>query len=277
MGITIKDAFTGDEDATQSGLRKWCDSALNIYHKSTRGIIIVNQSKELIPQTCINLSKDNKKKRIVIANIGQKLDYPRSISFNEEDLQGLVAVPMKLNHSKALGLGFFEEDIKQVKSFNLGDDIKIDGKLHELYLEDKEDEDTNEEEIFVLTFIPNHIIAPFGKALPEGIIEEAKDKLLALAPNHDLQPLYEAWCMITHKDYHSFIIMDTGKRKTKRRGIKPSDVNAPDLERYTLLDSLIVQTDHSSTSSKDKDVLSKEIKVSKKKKTAIQNLREKNK
>ena len=78
MGITIKDAFTGDDDATQNGLSKWCDSALSIYHKSTGGIIIVNQSKELIPLTCINLSKDNgkKQKRIVITNLGQKLDYP---------------------------------------------------------------------------------------------------------------------------------------------------------------------------------------------------------
>ena len=148
----------------------------------------------MIPLTCINLSKDNgkKQKRIVSANLGQKLDYPRSILFNEEDLQGLVAVPMKLNHAKALGLGFFEEDIKQVKTFTLGDDIKIDRNLHELYSENKEDEDSNKEDIFVLTLIPNHIIAPFGKALPEGNIEEAKEKLLALAPSHNLQPLYEA-------------------------------------------------------------------------------------
>ena len=110
MGITIKDAFAEDEDATQTGLRKWCDSALNIYHKSTGGIIIVNQSEELIPLTCINLSKYNgKKQRIVIANLGQRLDYPRSISFNEEDLQGLVAVPMKMNQAKALNVGFFKK------------------------------------------------------------------------------------------------------------------------------------------------------------------------
>lgn len=42
MGITIKDAFTGDEDATQNALTKRCDSTLSIYHKSTGGIIIVN-------------------------------------------------------------------------------------------------------------------------------------------------------------------------------------------------------------------------------------------
>merc|ERR1711884_831477 len=133
---------------------------------------------------------------------------------------------------------------------------------------------TNKEEIFVLTFIPNHIIAPFGKTLPEGTIEEAKDKILALAPNHILQPLYEAWCMLAHNDYHSFFIMDKGC-KTKRRGIKPSDVKGLDLEKYPLLDSLIVETNRSSISSKDKDVLSKEIKASKK--LAIQNFREKNK
>lgn len=109
-----------------------------------------------------------------------------------------------------------------MKTFNLGDDIKIDGNLHKLYLKDKEDEDTNEKEIFVLTLIPNHLIAPFGKALPEGNIEKAKDKLLALAPNHNLQPLYEAWCMLSQNDYLSFIIMDTSKRKSKRRGIKKS-------------------------------------------------------
>ena len=88
MGITIKDAFARDEDATQTELCKWCDSALNIYHKSTRGIIIVNQSKELIPLTCISLSKDKGKreKRIVITNLGQSLDWSRSILFIEEDL-----------------------------------------------------------------------------------------------------------------------------------------------------------------------------------------------
>ena len=63
MGITIKDAFTGDEDATQNALTKWCNSALSIYHKSTGGIIIVNQSEELIPLTCINLSKDKGRKQ----------------------------------------------------------------------------------------------------------------------------------------------------------------------------------------------------------------------
>merc|ERR1711884_208408 len=122
---------------------------------------------------------------------------------------------------------------------------------------------TNEEEIFVLTFIPNHIIAPFGKTLPEGTIEEAKDKILAFAPNHISQPLYEAWCMLAHNNFHSFFIMDKG-RKTKRRGIKPSDVKGIDLDKYPLLDSLIVETSRSSISSKDEDVLSKEIKVSKK-------------
>merc|ERR1712214_20703 len=166
------------------------------------------------------------------------------------------------NHAKALSLGIFEENIKQVKTFNLGDEIKIDGKLHELYLKDKEDEDTNKEEIFVLTFIPNHIIAPFGKTLPEGTIEEAKDKILALAPNHISQPLYEAWYMLAENDFHSFFIMDKG-RKTKRRGIKPSDVKGIDLDKYPLLDSLIVETSRSSISSKDENVLSKEIKVSK--------------
>merc|ERR1711884_931213 len=130
---------------------------------------------------------------------------------------------------------------------------------------------TNEEEIFVLTFIPNHIIAPFGKTLPEGTIQEAKDKILALAPNHISQPLYEAWCMLAHNDYHLFFIMDKG-RKTKRRGIKPSDVKGIDLDKYPLLDSLIVETSRSSISSKDKDVLSKKIKASKK--LAIQNFKE---
>ena len=41
MGITIKNAFEGNEDATENGLRDWCDS--NIHLKSTGGIIIVNQ------------------------------------------------------------------------------------------------------------------------------------------------------------------------------------------------------------------------------------------
>merc|ERR1711884_629010 len=70
-------------------------------------------------------------------------------------------------------------------------------------------------------------------------------------------------------------IMDTSKRKTKRRGIKPSDVKGIDLDKYPLLDSLIVETSRSSITSKDEDVLSKKIKVSKK--LAIQNFKEKHK
>ena len=45
MGITIKDAFPGDEDATESGLRDWCDSALNIYHKSPEELLSSTNQK----------------------------------------------------------------------------------------------------------------------------------------------------------------------------------------------------------------------------------------
>ena len=127
MKITIKDAYQGTEDATENALHDWCDS--NIHLKSTGGIIIVDQSKKLIPLTCINVSKSDKKnQRRIIANVGQKLDFPRSISIIEEDLQGLVAVPMKMKQAKALNLGFFKQNLKEVKAFNLGDEIKIDGK-----------------------------------------------------------------------------------------------------------------------------------------------------
>merc|ERR1712214_280217 len=143
-----------------------------------------------------------------------------------------------------------------------------------LYVEDKEDEDINEEEIFVLTFIPNHIIAPYGKALPEGTIEEAKDKILALAPDNISQPLYEAWYLLSENDFQSFLIMDKD-RKSKRRGIKLPDVKGVDLEKYALLDSLIVETSRSSITSKDENILSKEIKVSRN--LAIQNFKDKNK
>ena len=68
--------------------------------------------------------------------------------------------------------------------------------------------------------------------------------------------------MLAENDFHSFFIIDKG-RKTKRRGIIPFVVKGLDLEKYPLLDSLIVQTDRSSISSKDEDVLSKEIKASK--------------
>ena len=62
MGISIKDAYTGDDDATQNALSKWCNSSLNIHHKTTGGIIFVNQQKQPIALTCICLSKDSKKK-----------------------------------------------------------------------------------------------------------------------------------------------------------------------------------------------------------------------
>merc|ERR1712115_696135 len=227
------------------------------------------------PLTCINVSKsDRKNQGRIIANVGQKLDYPRSTSLNEEDLLGLVAVPMKKKQAKAFNFVFFQENVKEAKFFNLGEEIKIDGKLREIYVEDKEDEDINEEEIFVLTFIPNHIIAPYGKTLPEGTIEEAKDNILALAPNNISQPLYEAWYLLAENDFQSFLIMDKD-RKSKRRGIKPSDVKGVGLEKYALLDSLIVETSRSSITSKDENVLSKKIKVSKK--LAIQNFKDKHK
>ena len=133
MKITIKDAYEGTKDATENALHNWCDS--NIHLKSTGGIIIVDQSKKLIPLTCINVSKsDRKNQRRIIANVGQKLDYPRSISIIEEDLQGLVAVPMKKKQAKAFNFVFFQENVKKAKIFNLGEKIKIDGKLHELYV-----------------------------------------------------------------------------------------------------------------------------------------------
>ena len=55
--------------------------------------------------------------------------------------------------------------------------------------------------------------------------------------------------MLTHNDYHLFIIMD--KRKNKRRGIKRPDLKFPELDNYTLRDNYIVLTDHSTISSKD--------------------------
>ena len=58
MGISIKDAHTGDNDVTKNALSKWCDSSLNIHHKTTGGIIVANQQKELIALTCICFSKD---------------------------------------------------------------------------------------------------------------------------------------------------------------------------------------------------------------------------
>merc|ERR1712115_455842 len=88
------------------------------------------------------------------------------------------------------------------------------------------------------------------------------------------QPLYEAWYLLSENDFQSFLVMDKG-RKSKRRGIKPSDVKGVDLEKYALFDSLIVETSRSSITSKDENVLSKEIKVSRK--LAIQNFKDKNK
>lgn len=99
---------------------------------------------------------------------------------------------MKKKHAEALAVGYITEDIKKIWAFHLGKNTKIDRKLHDLYLEDKEDEDTNEEEIFVLALMHNHLIAPFGKILPQGDIEDATENFLVLAPSYNLQPLYKA-------------------------------------------------------------------------------------
>ena len=45
MGITIKDAFTRDEDATQNGLNKWYDSALSIYHNPPEELLLSTNQK----------------------------------------------------------------------------------------------------------------------------------------------------------------------------------------------------------------------------------------
>ena len=58
MGISIKNAHIGDDDATQNALSKWCDSSLIIHHKTAGGVIFVNQQKELIALTSICYSKD---------------------------------------------------------------------------------------------------------------------------------------------------------------------------------------------------------------------------
>ena len=144
---------------------------------------------------------------------------------------------MKKIHVDALSFGYMTKDIEKMKTYHFGENIKIDRKLHELYLEEEEEEedkDTDEEEIFVLALMPNHLIAPFGKILPQRDIEEAKDNFLALAPSYDLLPLYKAWSMLKHNDYHSFIILDGGKRKTKRRGVKQSILKYKELDKYTL-------------------------------------------
>lgn len=51
----------------------------------------------------------------------------------------------------------------------MGEDIKTKGKLYNLYMDDVEDNKDKENNVnddtYVLTLIPNHLIAPFGTTL----------------------------------------------------------------------------------------------------------------